>query len=192
MEEWRSVTGYEGLYEVSSFGQVRSLNYNRTGQIRVLKPFKTKNGYYIVDLYKDGKRKKFLLHRLVYEAFNGKIPDGLVIDHCDGVKTTNNLSNLRCVTPKENNWNPVTRPKHVEANLKLHADPEFREKNAEATRKANNKSIVQIDKVTDQTIRKWECARDASRELGIDFRNISSCCLGKRQSAGGFKWRFAS
>lgn len=193
-EIWKAIPNYEGLYDGSNWGRVRSLNYNKTGQIRILKPGKTKFGYERVCLCKDRKRKWFSMHRLVYEAFNGKIPEGMVIDHVDGCKTNNNLSNLRCVTPKENCNNPVTMSRNAEKNRRLAQDPEFRKKHAEAVRKANrkrlNKSIVQIDKTTGETIRRWDCAMDVERELGIHNESISRCCLGKRKSAGGWKWMF--
>lgn len=189
-EIWKAIPDYEGLYDGSNWGRVRSLNYNKTGQIRILKPSKTKFGYEIVGLRKEGKREWFYVHRLVYEIFCGEIPEGLVIDHVDGDKNNNRLENLRVCTQKENQNNQVTRPRHVEALRRLHADPDWRKKNAEAIRKACSKSVVQIDKQTGQTIKRWECARDVERELGIHNESISSCCSGKIKSAGGFRWTF--
>lgn len=170
-------------YEASEDGQIRN---GKTG--KVLKPKKTKNGYLQVCLCKDGKGKMFYVHRLVYEAFNGPIPDGMVTDHLDAVKTNNNLSNLRCCTQRENVSNPITKPRHVEA--LRNKSPEWRKNQAEAVRKACSKSIVQINKTTGETIKRWECMHDIERELGINEANISKCCIGQRKSAGGYRWKY--
>lgn len=209
-EIWKDIKGYEGLYQVSDQGMVRSLNYNRTGKTRVLKLKENRYGYLQVGLWKDGIQKSVSVHRLVWSAFVGEIPKGMQIDHRDGCKTNNSLSNLRVCTPKENSNNPATRPRHLEAikkrsqnpewrknkaesNKKLAQDHEWQKNHTEGTRKACNKPILQIDKQTGEVIRIWECARDASRKLGVDFSLISKCCRGIKSynSAGGYGWRFA-
>ena len=69
------------------------------------KPFLNKDGYYKITLYKNGKEKKFLLHRLVYEAHNGEIPENLCIDHIDNDRQNNNITNLRLCNRSENQHN---------------------------------------------------------------------------------------
>lgn len=108
-EEWRPVKDYEGLYEVSNFGRIRCLDHWRdtyTGgyiqKSRILKAGKNSNGYLQVNLYKDGKGKMLYIHRLVWEAFNGSIPDGYEVNHINEIKTDNSLWNLNLMTPKEN------------------------------------------------------------------------------------------
>lgn len=97
-EIWKPVIGYEGLYEVSNLGRVKGL---KTGKI--LQPIKNGYGYLRVTLFKDGKLKKFLVHRLVYEAFNREIPPGVEVNHInDKDKTDNRLCNLNLMTHKEN------------------------------------------------------------------------------------------
>ena len=86
MEIWKKIEGYEN-YEVSNLGNVKSLNYNHTGKEQILKAGKTKQGYLYVILHKNGKRKKYLIHRLVYETFNGPIPEGMQCNHISEVKT---------------------------------------------------------------------------------------------------------
>lgn len=87
MEEWRKVVGYDN-YEVSNFGEVR----NQKGEI--LKTFKNNSGYYCLQLYKDRKGKGFLVHRLVASAFIEN-PDSLpTVNHIDGIKENNSVSNL--------------------------------------------------------------------------------------------------
>lgn len=191
IETFKPVRGYEGLYEVSDYGCVRSLDYNGTGKRKVMKPKKNK-GYRQVELWRDGNSKTFSVHRLVWEAFNGTIPDGMQIDHVNGVRDDNSLANLRVVTPKENVHNPVTRERFLasnrEKNRRLSKVPKW----FEANRAACTKPVLQLDKVTGEVIREWECSADACRELGLVKSSISACCNGKRNSAGGFKWRFPS
>ena len=208
IETWKEVPGYEGLYEVSNCGAVRSLNYQGKKRIKYLRNMKNLDGYEAIRLYRDGKVKKFSVHRLVYETFVGEIPEGYEIDHINTVRDDNRLVNLRVVTSKENSNNPITRERHLEAisqrsqdpkwieatreaNKRLAKDPKWLEANREATRKAHNKPVLQLNKENGEVIRGWDCARDVERELGINNANISECCNNKRNSAGGFKWRYA-
>lgn len=114
IERWKAVVGYEGLYEVSDFGNVRSLKY---GKVRVLKPGVMK-GYYRVHLCKNGKRKSFLVHRLVVIMFIGDIPKGMVVNHINENKFDNRLENLEIVTVKENN-NHGTRNERLAKSNKI-------------------------------------------------------------------------
>ena len=103
-EIWKPVVGYEGLYEVSSEGRVRSLNYKRQYRIQVLVQNYSRKYPYVI-LCKDGKIKTRLVHLLVWEAFNGTIPKGMQVNHINEIKTDNRLENLNLMTPKENiNW----------------------------------------------------------------------------------------
>lgn len=101
-ERWHAVKGYEGLYEVSNWGHVRSLNYHRTGKTKQLSPGPSGKGYLMVILWKNGKGKSFLVHRLTYETFCGPIPKGLTVDHINGDKTDNRLENLQLLTQGDN------------------------------------------------------------------------------------------
>jgi len=102
MEQWKDIKDYEGLYQVSNLGNVKSLNYRGWGKERLLKPQITVQGYYIVALYKNGKIKQFIVHRLVYQTFIGDLIKGLVIDHISGVRTENNVENLQQITYRAN------------------------------------------------------------------------------------------
>lgn len=81
-EIWLPIKGYEG-YEVSSFGNVRSLNYHRTGQTKVLSPGENGRGYLFVDLCKNGKVKHYFVHRLVAEAFIPNWFNDSQVNHID-------------------------------------------------------------------------------------------------------------
>lgn len=102
-EMWKSVRGYEGLYEVSSLGRVRSLlNKNE----KLMKPSLSTFGYLQISLCKSGKRKTFKVHRLVADAFIYKTDyKQNVIDHINHVITDNKVSNLRWTTRSQNQMN---------------------------------------------------------------------------------------
>ena len=99
-EQWRPIVGYDGLYEVSSHGQVRSLKY---GKLRILKPQQsgTRRGYRALLLHGESVRRK-LVHRLVMAAFVGPCPEGCQVNHKNGIQHDNGLPNLEYVTPKQN------------------------------------------------------------------------------------------
>lgn len=97
MEQWKPIKNYEGYYEVSNTGRVRSLNYRHTGKIKELKP-RIARGYLMVTLCKEGITKSFSVHRLVVETFIGEIPEGMVVNHKDECKTNNNVDNLEICT----------------------------------------------------------------------------------------------
>ena len=108
-EIWKPVVDYEGLYEVSSVGRVRSLNYNKTGQVKILKAHNDKDGYLRIELHKHGIAKSYYVHRLVAQAFIPNPENKPCVDHINTMKSDNFYKNLRWVTHKENNNNELTR-----------------------------------------------------------------------------------
>jgi len=111
-EEWRPVVGYEGLYEVSNLGRVRSLDHKvpyarwnadglRWQKGRILRP--GGKPYFHIKLCKESTVTHIDIHVLVITAFLGKREQGMVVNHIDGNKTNNDLTNLEWVTPRENN-----------------------------------------------------------------------------------------
>ena len=106
MEVWKPIKNYEGLYEVSDIGRVRSLTrVDRIGRVRkgqLLKPHSDGRGYLFVGLNKDGKCKQFHIHRLVAMAFLGEAQEGYTVNHIDENKRNNNADNLECLTRLEN------------------------------------------------------------------------------------------
>lgn len=102
-EEWRDVVGYEGLYQASNLGRIKSLRRNK-----ILSPRKCRLSYLSVALCRDGSFNNKRIHRLVYEAFVGRIQNGKEIDHINRKPWDNRLTNLRLVTHKENMNNPLT------------------------------------------------------------------------------------
>jgi len=100
MEEiWKDVISYEGIYEVSNLGRVRSIN---TGRKKPLKPLLGNNGYFKINLYKDKKMSAINIHRLVAIAFIINDGNKKQVNHIDGNKINNNVDNLEWVTDSEN------------------------------------------------------------------------------------------
>lgn len=97
-EVWKEVDGFDGVYEISNYGRVKSSNYG--GLIR--KPRVQQNGYETVRLWRDGKARFYLIHRLVFSHFVGELDKNLVIDHIDGNKVNNHVTNLQQITSREN------------------------------------------------------------------------------------------
>lgn len=101
-EQWRPVRGYEGFYEVSDFGRIRSSARQGTdGRVLRLKESRP-CGYQRIRLYRDGRGEAKKVHRLVLEAFVGPCPTGMEACHNDGRRNNNRLTNLRWGTRKEN------------------------------------------------------------------------------------------
>lgn len=101
---WKDVIGYEGRYEVSDRGDVKSLSTKRRSSPIILKPFIDKDGYGTLKLFDGEKFKNVKIHRLVLSAFLGReLGKGLVVNHKDGIKLNNCLKNLEEVTSKLNN-----------------------------------------------------------------------------------------
>ena len=182
-EQWKDVgiidcVDYTGLYQVSNYGLVKSLNYGRTGREEILTPGMTTDGYLHVCLSKDRKKKWPRINRLVAIEFNLPIPEELKhlpleklqVNHKDEDKTNNCVWNLEWCDANYND-NYGTRNKRI-------AD-------------ANSKKVLQLDKDTLEVIREWPSLAEVYKQLGYAQQNISACCLGKLKSAYGFKWKYA-
>ena len=170
-ETWKDIPGYEGLYQASNLGRIRSFKRNN---IRILKPGKNRDGsgYYIVKLYLNSVRKNVSVHRLLWTAFNGPIPEGLQINHLNENKADNRLENLSLCTPKENT-NYGTRNKRVS------------EKHC--------KRIQMLDK-NNNILKTFNSLKEAAQFLNKNkttaSSGISKCLHGKSKSAYGYKWKF--
>lgn len=96
------VLDFEGLYQVDKKGNVFSLHYPGKPGPTLMKVHENGRGYLFVALTKNCKSKKYLVHRLVYEAFEGKIPVDMTVDHIDGNKLNNSIENLQLLTQADN------------------------------------------------------------------------------------------
>lgn len=174
-EIWKDIVGYEGLYQVSSNGVIRSLNYRGTSKEKILKPRLSSSGYYQVTLFKNGERKDFNVHRLVAMAFIPNPENKGCVDHINGIKVDNRAENLRWATYKENLNFPLAKKHLSESRIN---NPKL------------SKAILQIDKVTGKIINEFPSIMEVKRQLEIDESNISSCCKGKLKTSGGYIWKY--
>lgn len=101
-EAWKAIPEFEGIYEASDLGRIRRINFVFKGRKPpyYLKPLNHPHGYQCVALHKDDKQKTYLIHRLVMAAFRG--PSSLHVNHKDGDKKNNIISNLEYCTQKQN------------------------------------------------------------------------------------------
>ena len=171
MEEiWKDIKDFEGIYQVSSFGRIKSLQMYANGgykkREKILKPCNNGNGYFIVYLRKDKKRYVKYIHRLVAEAFIFNPNNYKCINHKNEIKTDNKKENLEWCTYKYNN----NYGKH---NEKLS--------------KSKRKLVNQYD-LQGNFIRTWDGIRIAMEET--NSRHIVECCKNKIKSSGGYIWRY--
>lgn len=172
-EIWKPILGYEGLYEVSNKGNVRSMNYNRTGNIKLLKYLVHRDGYLKVRLYKDKSWVDCFIHKLVAINFIPNPYDMTEIDHKNGNKTDNKVENLKWCTRKENMNNTITKNK-IRKTMNYKATP-----------------VIQYN-VKGELINVFDTIMEASRVTGVNSGGISNCCQNKnrQKTAGGYIWKY--
>lgn len=166
MEEWKPIVCYEEKYQISNYGQVKSLNYRGSGKDKILKLQKDTYGYNKVILYKNGKAKTRTVHRLVAEAFIPNPNNLPQINHKDEDKSNNCVDNLEWCSAKYNN-SYGSRKERV------------------SMLQGKKVRCVELDKVFDSFA-------EAARELGLKVTNISRCCHNIKgyKTAGGYHWEF--
>ena len=165
-EIWKDIKGYEGMYQVSSEGRVKSLKF---GKEKIMKNNKSEDGYLYANLYKDRKMKNFKVHRLVAQAFIDNPDNLLEINHIDEDKANNRVDNLEWCS-RDYNINFGTRNEKVFYKL--------------------SKPVLQFTK-EGEFVCKWGGTRQIERELGYYHTNISECCKGKYKTAYGYIWKYA-
>lgn len=174
-EIWLPIAGFEGLYEVSNWGRVASLNYHRTGKWHLLTPKRSSNGYLMVDLYRNKKATTVKVHRLVWETFNGEIPAELQVNHIDENKENNCLWNLNLMTCKQNN-NWGTRNER-QAKTRINS-PKW------------SKPVIALD-ADRNVVCRFPSTAEAGRN-GYCPSNVGNCCNGKQKTHKGLIWRWAT
>lgn len=209
LEEWKPIKEYEELYEVSSFGRIRSLDkiiktHNRFGNMnkkikgKIIKEvINKKTGYSQIILSKEKNKKMFLIHRLVLENFIPNPENKPQVNHIDGNKQNNNLNNLEWCTRSGNIKHSFkTGLSHsnfkTQSGKKHHFYGKHHNENAKKKMKLSHyKKVIQFDK-NNNFIKEWNGIKEVEEVLKISNGNISECCKGNRKTAGGYIWRYAN
>lgn len=167
MEEiWKDIENYEGLYQVSNMGRVKSLGNNKTKKEKILK-LKKQDTRPLITLHKDNTRKTFVVSRIVATAFIPNPENKTEVDHIDTNTFNNCATNLKWVNHIENMRNTTT---------------------------LTHRTVIPIPVVqltTDGTfVNYFESGEEAKLKTGVCNRGISLCCNNKRKTAGGYRWLF--
>lgn len=183
MEEWRDINGFEGFYQVSSYGRVRSIDRYVTGKDgatrflrgNMMKLTEYKNPqrdqeqthYLVVNLRKCGYNRVYMVHRLVAETFIPN-PDNLPVpNHIDGNKSNNCVENLEWTTYGENNQHAIDN--HL--------------------RSPRGRKVCQYD-LDENFIMEFKSVTEASRQTGIGRSTISNCLNGRAPENSNYIWKY--
>lgn len=175
MEEiWKPIPGYDGWYEASSLGRIRTNHYMNGSEVRVMKYEQNQDHYCRVELRKQGTRKKHMVHQLIALTFIPNPEGKPYVDHKDGNRHNNAVDNLRWCTHAENmNFPGVRNTMSIirQGSLNHYA-----------------KSIKQytLDGIL---VKEWDCMSVAARAYNVSIAAISSCASGKLAHVKGYVWR---
>lgn len=171
MEIWKDIKDLEG-YQVSNFGCVRSLNYRRTGKVKVLSPCVNTYGYFRVNLCKNGIVNSFLIHRLVADAFIPNPYNLPQVNHKDEDKTNNRVENLEwCSANYNTNYGTcIKRRSNKTRNGKC------------------SKPVLQLT-IDGRLVKEWSSIMETERK-GFNHSNIIKCCRGVYNKAYGYVWKY--
>lgn len=192
-EVWKDITGYEGLYQVSNLGRVKSLArevftgvYMRQIPETIKISQKHSSGNYrSIVLSKEGKKTPRLIHRLVAEAFIPNPNNKPEIDHKDGDPTNNNSNNLRWATRKENNNFPIHKHRVSESKKGC--------KSSQCGKfgKLHHNSIPVVRISFNGVVAEYECLMAAARD-GFNLNAVWNCCNGRVKTHKGYRWMYKS
>ena len=174
-EIWKDIPEYEGIYQISNLGRVKSLsryiynNKNTTkghlSREKILRLSADSTGYLQVNLSKNGKKAKFHVHRLVAKLFIPNPDNKPQVNHIDRNRRNPAVSNLEWVTDSENKFHAWKNPNRI----------------------STKKEVIQIDK-NDKIIKTWDSIQEAEKSLKIS--HISECCRNPKRTSGGYKWKY--
>lgn len=176
-ELWKDIQGYEGYYQVSNFGRIKSLsrflNYV-DGQVRfmegkIIQPRICVAGYALLNLHKDGKQLTVQVHRVVALHFLERTSFELIVHHIDEDRLNNKVENLEWVSRSFNT---------------LYGDSPKKIANSK------KKSIIQLT-LQNEVVKIWESAKEVEDTLGFNKGHLGEVCSGKHKTAYGYLWKFA-
>ena len=209
-EIWKDIKGYEGLYQVSNLGRVKSIEkyflrkYKNTIRpyskpSKILKPFPTRTGYLLVKLTKEKKEKSFQVHRLVAITFIPNPENKPQVNHINGVKTDNYITNLEWVTAKENTrhkydvlgfkFSEEIKEKMRIKKIGTSLDSRVREKISNANKGRKSVNIKKVKCIDTGII--FNSAQEASLFLGLTRCAVSKS-IKRKTRAGGFFWKYVN
>lgn len=188
LEEWKDIDGYEGYYQISTFGNVRSIRSNRNLSL------KDRLGYKCVNLSVNGKARTFSVHRLVAKAFIPNYQNKPTVNHINEDKSDNRVDNLEWASSKEQN-NHGTRiqraVKHTDYKArKIDYSAVASKHDYKALGESLSKRISQYT-MSGIYINTFKSLHLASKATGVSIFHISLCINGHRKTAGGFIWKLA-
>lgn len=195
MEAWKNIARYEGHYQISNLGNVRSLDrvVKRHGMTakklksKTIKVQKYNNGYCKVCLCKDGIPKEYLLHRLVAKAFLSNTESKSDVNHINEDKSDNRASNLEWATHREN----AVHGTQLQRGVKNRDQSGSKNGMYGRTGSANphSKRIIQLD-LQGNFIREYECIKEAAVATGSNPSAISGAAKGRLRQTNGYMWQY--
>lgn len=198
MEIWKDIKGYEGIYQVSNLGRVKSLprivicsnGCKKNYKSKILKSKFEKDGYLRIGLTKFSKETKKYIHRLVAETFVPNPNNYSEVNHIDENKSNNKAINLEWCTRKYNmNYGNRIKKQVAHTNYKKIASKIDYKALSVLQKSATQKAVYQYSKEY-KFIKRWSSFSQVENELGIHHSNIVACCTGRRKSTGGYIWSY--
>ena len=171
-EIWKPICGYEGLYEVSNLGRIKSLRDKNGNREKILKTIKDKDGYLKINLWKEDKMKTFRVHRLVATAFISNPNNLPTVNHIDENKENNVADNLEWMNLSQQQRHGTCQQRRAE----------------KLTNGVLSKQVYQYDK-QGTLVAIWQSTNECGRN-GFNQGNVAACCRGEAKSHKGYIWSY--
>ena len=183
-ETWKDISGFEGIYQISDMGNVKSLSWRNTGQARNLVPKITNRGYAHVHLYKNGAKRDFTIHRLVATHFIENKKNHPLINHKDENPLNNRADNLEWCDQSYN-----MRYYFQRHNVERRSSGSYRKSREKGISYKPTQKIEQRTR-NGSLVKIWDSFVRIKYALNKNESSIRDCCTGKRKQAYGYQWAF--